>query len=346
MLERLKRIGKWEKKMLFAVLDGAVSGLVLFFLSWIAVSSLWDENIWLNVCFIVLAAAVSSFGYWCITDDLTDKRKPFYCLLISLGCTFLFFMLLMDYINQNISLYILFGNVIHPSFDHLAFPDAAHALLIDFTICVYAAASVLLRGFMCIVLEVRNHKMQEIPLLQNRYRRSRFAVVFPFLLVSAVCFALGFLYLHQLEIKVNAMSHFERMQHNRSIRSQRNLVYIILSPVFLGLHPVWENLNKYTELFDTYVRFNSFRFRWPQPAKSIQVKYEDIYVIDAKFIGKKLRYIELGCHNFKHKVRLSASIVGHKELFARLYNEVVKVNPDVFISEELKELLASYQQKP
>ena len=349
MFDKIKRMDVWDRKLLFSVFDGICNAFVLFFLCAFAMSSLWAEEIWINVFLIVIAAAVSSFGYWNTADDLTAKRKPLYCLLLSLLCAFWIAWLLKDMTYQQTILFFMFNGffVQFPSVQSLITPDAAQEMLLTFVIGIYSAVAVMLRILMCIALELRNARMKEAPIAQNRYRIPKTAVLLPFVLICVACFAAIYTFVNRTQLEIGAWTVIDALPNRGHTHHDGDAEWLLLMifPIVLALDPVLENLNKYVELFDTYVRFNSFRFRLLKPVQSVHVKYEDIYAIRAKFIGKRVLYMELSCHNFKHKIKLPASIAKHKELFARLYKEVVRVNPDVVIGNELHSLLTTWQNK-
>ena len=327
MFEKLKRLGGWEKKMLFAVLDGIISFAVTFLLCIYATSSYWAQDTWVNVFIILLGAVLSSFFFWVITENETDKNKPVYCLLISIG-TWLALLLLCHVEFSGLpDFYHSLPAVCRPLLNPLYNPDSVQRLLLSFAMGWYAAVAILLRLVMTVLLSVRNRRMLEDAIAlqkQIRYHVSRAYVVLRYLPVIV-----GFLYVFIFML-------------GRGAVGGRGLVgEAVLIALFIGFGG--EEMSRYVELHDTYIRFHAFHFRRFRSAKTVHVRYADIFSIDAKCIGKKILYLQLRSHGFKHTIKLSFVFLRHKELFARLYKEVVRVNSDVFISDELKELLTSYQ---
>lgn len=329
MFEKLKRLGGWEKKMLFAVLDGIISFAVTFLLCIYATSSYWAQDTWVNVFFILLGVVLSAFIFWIITENEVDKNKPVYCFLISCGTWGA--LLLLSYVEFSDlpNIYYSLPDIVKPVLNPLYVPDAVQKLLLSFTLGLYASVAVLLRTAMTVLLMVRNRRiLTEKIVLQQR---SRYPISRLYVLLHYLPLLLGCLYLFVLCI-------------NRAIDARGLASLAIIIAVVIGF--AGGEMSRYAELHDTYIRFYAFRFVSFRSAKTVHVRYADIFSIDAKCIGKKILYLQLRCHGFKHTIRLPFVFLHHKQLYAQIYNEVVRANSDVFISEELKELLASYQQKP
>ena len=103
-----------------------------------------------------------------------------------------------------------------------------------------------------------------------------------------------------------------------------------------------EMLNRYVELYDDHILFNSFRFRdvKMKPAVSLNVNFEDIWSIEAKtlpIIG--IWAISVEGSNLPHKVTLSFCFEKHKELTRNLCDSVNKHNSKVFIDPRLTEYI-------
>ena len=329
MLEKIKRIGSREKKMILAAADGIVSFAVSFLLCIYATSSYWSQDTWGNVFLILLSAILSASFFWFIIENETDRNKPFRWLLIS--CSTWGILVLLSYVEFSgmPNVYYSLPAVLHPVLNQLYVPDAVQKLLLSLAFGLYASAAFLLRTAMTVLLTVRNFRiLAETVVLQQqrRYPISRLYVLLRYLPLILAC-----LYLFVLLNK--------RGISERGLVACAMLIALILG--FCG-----SEMSRYVELNDTYIRFYAFRFVSFRSSKTVQVRYEDIFSIDAKCIGKGILYLQLRCHCFKHTIRLPFVFLHRKQLYAQIYNEVVRFNPDVFISDELKELLTSYQQKP
>ncbi len=329
MLEKLKRIGAWEKKMIFAVLDGVCSFAVTFLLCLFAISSYWSPDAWGNVFLILLGAVLSAFIFWLVTEQGTDRNKPVYCLAISCGVWIALLLLAHVEFSGMPDFYYSLPQSIRPVLNPLYIPDEVQKLLLSFAVGLYSCMSLLLRIAMTVLLVIRNRRAEsekDALLQSHRYALSRLYVIvryLPFLAVGVYLFVF----------------FFNRGSSARGMVGDAFLIAIIIG--FCG-----GEMSRYVELHDTYIRFHAFHFRRFRSAKTVHVRYADIFSIDAKRIGKKILYLQLRCHGFKHTIRLPFVFLHHKQLYAQIYNEVVRANPDVFISEELKEILTSYQTKP
>lgn len=107
--------------------------------------------------------------------------------------------------------------------------------------------------------------------------------------------------------------------------------------VFLGIYS-GEYFNRYVEIADEYVRFNSFRFKMMKNTISLNVRYEDVLSVEAKklpIIG--IYGLKLRVKNFGHTIVITHSFCKHKELFSELCKRVKNANPNVFIENIVKE---------
>ena len=326
MLEKIKRIGAWEKKMLFAVLDGVVCFAVTFLLCIYATSSYWAQDAWGNVFLILLGAVLSAFIFFLVTEQGTDGNKPVYCLAISCGVWIALLLLAHIEFSGMPDFYYSLPQSIRTVLNPLYIPDEVQKLLLSFALGLYSCVSVLLRIAMTVLSVVRNRHIEsekDALLQRRRYALSRLYVIvryLPFLAVGVYLFVF----------------FFNRGSSARGMVGDAFLIAIIIG--FCG-----GEMSRYVELHDTYIRFHAFRFVSFRSAKTVQVRYADIFSIDAKRIGKRILYLQLRCHGFRHRIQLPFVFLHHRQLYAQVYNEVIKANPDVFISDELRECLISYQ---
>ena len=95
-----------------------------------------------------------------------------------------------------------------------------------------------------------------------------------------------------------------------------------------------EYKNKYVELFDTSMKFNSFRFRDATQKKALvfNVKYKDIYGLGVKalpIIGVWAIVVE--AKYLPHGITISFCFKNHKELCRNLCRIVKEHNPDAYV---------------
>lgn len=110
--------------------------------------------------------------------------------------------------------------------------------------------------------------------------------------------------------------------------------------LFLVLMYAGEYLNRYVEIFDERIRFNSFRFRRIMNPVSVSVKYEDIFGIKARklpFIG--LWGIKINARNLPHEITLSFCFRGHRQMFKDICEKVQAQDLGVIIDPDLLKYL-------
>ncbi len=101
-----------------------------------------------------------------------------------------------------------------------------------------------------------------------------------------------------------------------------------------------EYKNKYVETFEEYMCLNSFRFRGHRRPFSPNVRYEDIWYIEARrlpIIG--VWGIRINAKYLPHKTTISFCFKNHKKLYAELCERVRYFKPDVRIDSYLTEYL-------
>lgn len=100
-----------------------------------------------------------------------------------------------------------------------------------------------------------------------------------------------------------------------------------------------EYKNKHIEMLESYVRFNSFRFRDATQKKALvfNVKYKDIYGLGVKalpIIGVWAIVVE--AKYLPHGITISFCFKNHKELCRNLCRIVKEHNPDAYIDSRLE----------
>ena len=101
-----------------------------------------------------------------------------------------------------------------------------------------------------------------------------------------------------------------------------------------------EYKNKYVETFDEYMCLNSFRFRGHRRPFSPNVRYEDIWYIEARrlpIIG--VWGIRINAKFLPHKVTISYCFKNSSQLYAELCEKARLFKPDVYIDDRLTEYL-------
>lgn len=99
---------------------------------------------------------------------------------------------------------------------------------------------------------------------------------------------------------------------------------------------------RYVELTDEYVRFNSFRFKDVRMKKAIafSVKYEDIISVNVRtlpIIG--IWAISIKAKNLPQRVTVSFCFKKHKEFYDYLCKHVENKNSNAYIDKRLKEYI-------
>lgn len=100
-----------------------------------------------------------------------------------------------------------------------------------------------------------------------------------------------------------------------------------------------EYLNRYVELNENYVTFNSYRIA--RKVRHFNVKYEDILSLEATIIPIIGIYkVKVKAKNIPWAIPVTWCISHHKEMFGKLCGNAKKGNPNVYIDERLTEYLA------
>lgn len=118
---------------------------------------------------------------------------------------------------------------------------------------------------------------------------------------------------------------------------QKNLIIAI---VFLTVFIICfsgEYLNRYVDFKDEYVRFNSFRFKRLKKAVTINIKYENIYSIEAcklPLIG--IWGVKITAKDLPNPIILSFCFSKHIKMYKSLCSRVRLYNSKAYIDERLK----------
>lgn len=159
-----------------------------------------------------------------------------------------------------------------------------------------------------------------------KYRYSKIAFICSAIITGTIVFLILFLY----GIFINA----EKNQYFK--------VFFICSVFFVFCVFMFANeyLNRYVEIFDEHIRFNSFRFKRIKNVVSMSVSYEDIFSINPKklpLIG--LWGIKINARNLPHEVTLSICFCKHKKMFKAICDEAKQHKPDIYIDSYIQKYL-------
>ena len=157
-----------------------------------------------------------------------------------------------------------------------------------------------------------------------KYRYSKIAFISISVLVCAVVMLLLYMY----GVLVNA-------DKDRFIK-----VFMICTAFFAVVMMGYssEYNNRYVEIFDEYIKFNSFRFKRFRNIISLNIRYEDIISIKSKSLPLfGLWAIKINAKNIPHEITLSICFKDHKNMFKNICRSVGEHNKDVIIDSYLNE---------
>lgn len=101
-----------------------------------------------------------------------------------------------------------------------------------------------------------------------------------------------------------------------------------------------EYLNRYVEIFEKHVRFNSFRIKFKFKPVYLDFMYEDIISVTSTAIPLFGIYkINVKVNNYDSSIPITFSFRKHNELFSEIVRLAEKYNSDVYIDERLIEHL-------
>lgn len=152
-----------------------------------------------------------------------------------------------------------------------------------------------------------------------KYRYSKLAFICSWLLVGSIVMLLLYLF----GILINA-------SEDKFIK-----VFMICPAFFITVMMGYssEYNSRYVEIFDEYIKFNSFRFKRLRNVVSFNIRYEDIISIKSKslpVIG--LLAIKIKAKNIPHEITLSICFKGHKKMFKNICHSVSEHNNVIFDS--------------
>ncbi len=157
-----------------------------------------------------------------------------------------------------------------------------------------------------------------------KYRYSKLAFICSWLLVGSIVMLLLYLF----GILINA-------SEDKFIK-----VFMICPAFYISVMMGYysEYSNRYIELFDDYIKFNSFRFKRLRNVISLKIRYEDVIGIKSKslpLIG--LYAIKICAKNIPHDITLSICFKGHKKMFKNICRSVSEHNNNVIFDSYLEE---------
>jgi len=157
-----------------------------------------------------------------------------------------------------------------------------------------------------------------------KYRYSKFA----FISISVVVCAAVMLLLYLYGVMINA--------EKEKFIKVFVICFLFFFIVMFGYSSEYNN--RYVEIFDEYIRFNSFRFKRLRNIVSVNIKYDDIISIKSKslpVIG--LLAIKINAKNIPHEITLSICFKDHKKMFKNICRSISEHNKDVIIDSYLNE---------
>lgn len=121
-----------------------------------------------------------------------------------------------------------------------------------------------------------------------------------------------------------------------------NRVFVTIIPFSFAMCLTYmsEYKNRYVEMLDDHMYLNSFRFKGRRHPRSLNVKYEDMWYIEARrlpLIG--VWAIRINAKFLPHKVTISYCFKNSSQLYAELCEKARLFKPDVYIDDRLTEYL-------
>lgn len=159
-----------------------------------------------------------------------------------------------------------------------------------------------------------------------KYRYSKLAFICSWLLVGSI----EMLLLYLFGILVNA-------SEDKFIK-----VFMICPAFFITVMMGYssEYTNRYVELFDDYIKFNSFRFKRLRNVISLKIRYEDIISIKTKSLPLfGIWAIKINAKNIAHEITLSICFKHHKIMFKNICLNVIEHNKDIYIDSSIQKLI-------
>lgn len=158
-----------------------------------------------------------------------------------------------------------------------------------------------------------------------KYKYNRFIFICEWLLLGVSYFFLFWLAAHDEE----------------SIKAVQKLgygsagLYIILLFIYGS-----EYINRYVELYNDHVRFNCFRFKGERKPVSLDVRYENIFSLEAvKYPIIGIVGVKVKCKNYPKDIKVSPLFHRHKEMYSNLIELVKSKNPKAYVDEAFGDVL-------
>lgn len=123
--------------------------------------------------------------------------------------------------------------------------------------------------------------------------------------------------------------------------TERNCV--IATFLYFAVRFMPEQLNRYVEPTESYVHCHTFRLPKKIKAVSLNLMYEEIYIIEYKKKFGVFEYLYLYENSLDCPVVISFCFRRHRKLFAEICSGVAKKNPNAAISPELREKINKWQ---
>lgn len=159
-----------------------------------------------------------------------------------------------------------------------------------------------------------------------RYKYSKFAFVCSYIILGVVVLSAVLLY--------GVLIGAEKSQHIKAF-SMSSVAFVAFTSMYA--HEYW---NRYVEMSDEHIRFNSFRVRKIKNVVSLNIKYEDIFSIKSRkipLIG--LWAIKINARTLPHEITLSFCFCEHKKMFKAICDEAKQHKPDIYIDSYLQNYL-------
>lgn len=120
---------------------------------------------------------------------------------------------------------------------------------------------------------------------------------------------------------------------------KNSIVVTVFILVFISIYN-GEYMNRYVEISDDYIRFNSFRFKRMKKVLSLNVRFDNFYSIEARTLPLfGLWGIRINAKDIPHPITVSFCFSKHKKLYRTLCAQVKQHNPKVYIDEKLEKYI-------
>lgn len=161
--------------------------------------------------------------------------------------------------------------------------------------------------------------------MKYKYRKS--AVIFYYLVAGVFCLIFG------MSLKFEGNPSF-----NEQFVKISSLTVVGMG---ISFSVYWrEYFNRYVEIQNEYIRFNSFRYKMVKNVVSTDVKYEDIISFEVKKTPLfRLWWIKIKASTLPGDVSLTVSFCRHKEMFREICKKMKEHKPEFEIDSKFLEYL-------